>query len=189
VKLDISNGLIEPTRLCLSPNQDDRPDEKDISLIVIHNISLPPNQFGGNGVEQLFTNCLDPGEHPYYKKICDLRVSSHLFIRRDGELVQFVPIHKRAWHAGESVFEGRNQCNDYAIGIELEGADDIPYEDKQYRQLARVIELLRQCYPAIVDRNIVGHCDIAPGRKTDPGPAFDWHKLRVLLEETDVAAD
>ncbi|TNF96012.1 MAG: 1,6-anhydro-N-acetylmuramyl-L-alanine amidase AmpD [Gammaproteobacteria bacterium] len=189
MKLDKLTGLIEPARHCVSPNQDDRPDENDISLIVIHNISLPPKEFGGEGVEQLFTNCLNPKEHPYYEEVCDLKVSSHLFIRRDGELVQFVPLHKRAWHAGQSVFEGRSRCNDFAIGIELEGADDIPYEENQYHQLADVIRIIFECYPGISDRNIVGHSDISPDRKTDPGPAFDWYKLKVLLGEINVAAD
>ncbi|WP_027852258.1 1,6-anhydro-N-acetylmuramyl-L-alanine amidase AmpD [Marinobacterium litorale] len=163
-----------------SPNCDDRPGE-EISLLVVHNISLPPGQFGGPGIRQLFTNCLDPDEHPFYREIHELRVSAHLLIDREGQVIQFVPFEKRAWHAGVSQFEGRERCNDFSIGIELEGADDIPYTDIQYQVLADVTRELMALYPEITPDRIVGHCDIAPGRKTDPGPAFDWERYRNLI--------
>jgi AmpD protein len=142
--------------------------------VVIHNISLPPGEFGGPGVEQLFTNRLDPAEHPYYAGIHQLRVSAHFFLRRDGELIQFVPCAQRAWHAGVSSWQGRERCNDFSIGIELEGADDQPFTEAQYRQLAPLLQTLRATYPI---QAIVGHADIAPGRKTDPGPCFDWNRV------------
>ena len=158
-----------------SPNCDERPDDTAISLIVVHGISLPPREFGGDGIEQLFTNRLDPEAHPYYATIASLRVSSHFLIRRDGALLQFVPCGRRAWHAGESAWRGRLHCNDFSVGVELEGADDVRYTAKQYRMLATLSRALRDRYP-IAD--IAGHSDIAPGRKTDPGSAFDWPRLR-----------
>ena len=164
-----------------SPNADARPDEKDISLLVIHNISLPPEQFGGPYITQLFSNSLDPCAHPYFEKIYQLKVSSHLLIDRNGKLTQFVPFNKRAWHAGESKFAGRERCNDFSIGIELEGADHIPFTDSQYSTLADVTDLLLDQYPFITRDRIVGHSDIAPERKTDPGPAFDWPRYRHML--------
>jgi AmpD protein len=145
---------------------------------VIHGISLPPGVFGGPGIEQLFTNRLDPREHPYYAALAGLRVSSHFVIRRDGALVQFVPCGKRAWHAGVSAWRGRECCNDFSIGVELEGADDQPYEAAQYGRLGALTRALTARYP-IAD--IVGHSDIAPGRKTDPGPHFDWPRYRASL--------
>jgi len=175
--IDVATGLLSPARYLPSPNCDDRPDPRDLSLIVVHNISLPPNEFGGEGIDQLFTNQLDPEEHPYYQQIHTLRVSSHLLIRRDGGIVQYVPFHQRAWHAGESSYCGRSTCNDFSIGIELEGADDIPYEDVQYTRLNEVIETLCNSYPTLSYDHITGHCDIAPGRKTDPGPVFDWQRV------------
>lgn len=181
MQLDLKNGLIDSARLQLSPNCDDRPDESDISLVVIHGISLPPGEFGGAGIDQLFTNTLDPEEHPYYEEVYQLKLSCHLLIRRDGELIQYVPFNKRAWHAGESVHDGREQCNNYAIGIELEGTDEQPYEAVQYERLAEVIKLLCDSYLKLDRNSIVGHCDIAPDRKTDPGPAFDWKKLQASL--------
>lgn len=181
MQLDLKNGLIDSVRLQLSPNCDDRPDESDISLVVIHGISLPPGEFGGAGIDQLFTNTLDPEEHPYYEEVYQLKLSCHLLIRRDGELIQYVPFNKRAWHAGESVHDGREQCNNYAIGIELEGTDEQPYEAVQYERLTEVIKLLFGSYPKLDRNSIVGHCDIAPDRKTDPGPAFDWKKLQASL--------
>ena len=181
MQLDLKTGLIDSARQYPSQNCDARPDESDISLVVIHGISLPPGEFGGAGIDQLFTNTLDPDEHPYYEEIHQLKVSSHLLIRRDGELVQYVPFNKRAWHAGESTHEGREQCNDFAIGIELEGTDDLPYEAVQYERLSEVIRLLCDSYPKLNSNCITGHCDIAPGRKTDPGPAFDWGKLQASL--------
>jgi len=174
VQIDSQSGLLREARYIPSPNCDDRPEQCDIDVLVIHNISLPPADFGGPYIEQLFTNCLQVDHHPYFEGICELRVSSHLLIRRDGEIIQFVPFHKRAWHAGESSFQGRNRCNDFGIGIELEGTDDIPFEDIQYQKLVEITRALQARYPGIIKEHIVGHSDIAPGRKTDPGPAFNW---------------
>ena len=171
--LDIA-GVCSGATQIPSPNCDQRPDESLISLLVVHNISLPPNEFGGDGVIELFTNRLDPARHPYYETIQDLRVSSHFFIRRDGELMQFVPCELRAWHAGVSQWNGRERCNDFSIGVELEGADDIAYADAQYDTLADLGGALFRHY-GILDT--VGHSDIAPGRKTDPGAAFDWKRF------------
>jgi len=164
-----------------SPNQSARPSAIDISLLVIHNISLPPKQFGGDYVRAFFCNQLEPSQHPYFVDIASLQVSAHLFIRRDGNVVQFVGFDRKAWHAGISCFNGRDACNDFSIGIELEGADDIPYTDSQYTVLSDVTKALMLCYPLITPHSIVGHSDIAPGRKTDPGPAFDWSRYRHLL--------
>jgi AmpD protein len=161
-----------------SPNQDARPAGAKITLLVVHGISLPPGQFGGDAVTQLFTNALDPNADPYFAAIAHLRVSSHFFIRRDGTLVQFVPCRRRAWHAGASSWRGRPSCNDYSIGIELEGTDHLAYTASQYAVLARVARAVRVRYPI---RDMVGHSDIAPGRKTDPGAAFDWTRLGRLL--------
>lgn len=163
-----------------SPNQDDRPGEQAIDLLVIHSISLPPKQYGGPFVEQLFLNQLDPDYHPYFKTIEDLKVSSHLFIRRNGDVTQFVPFHKRAWHAGDSSFEGRDFCNDFSIGIELEGDEETPYTQEQYDSLVSCTVELFKHYPLKLDR-IVSHSDISPGRKTDPGPSFDWALYKGLL--------
>lgn len=171
------DGLIAGARCLRSPNCDERPAGSAVELIVIHNISLPPGEFGGPGIIDLFCNRLDPAAHPYYAAVADLRVSAHFLICRDGELIQFVPCTKRAWHAGVSNWRGRERCNDFSIGIELEGADDMPFEDMQYEKLAMVTRLLKARYP-IVD--IVGHSDIAPGRKTDPGPHFDWTRYRAM---------
>jgi len=170
-------GIVRPARQCPSPNQDARPDAAEPELLVLHGISLPPGDFGGPWVESLFTNTLDPEQHPYFGEIAHLKVSAHLFLRRDGELVQFVPLGRRAWHAGESDFRGRDCCNDYSIGIELEGTDDLAYTDAQYSHLAALITTICSAYPRITPRRIAGHCDIAPGRKTDPGPVFDWMRL------------
>ena len=161
-----------------SPNCDERPEGEPISLLVIHNISLPPGQFSGNGIVELFTNRLDPAAHPYYVGIAHLKVSAHFLIRRDGKLIQFVPCGLRAWHAGASEWQGRERCNDFSIGIELEGTDDRPFTQAQYRRLAALIRKLRRAYPIV---GIAGHSDIAPGRKTDPGPHFDWARLRGLF--------
>jgi len=179
--MKIKDGLIQSARILYSPNYDDRSDEGDISLVVIHNISLPPNEFGGKGIEQLFTNTLDKAEHPFYEEIHTLRVSSHLLIRRDGEIVQFVPFHKRAWHAGVSQYLGRDVCNDFSIGIEMEGTDFEPFEEVQYKVLKDVIQVLLKTYPSLKSDAITGHENIAPGRKTDPGPYFEWDKLRNLI--------
>lgn len=173
-----AEGWLADARQIASPNYDERPEGESIRLIVIHNISLPPGVFSGDAVIELFTNCLDWDADPYYAQIRDMRVSSHFFIRRDGSLIQFVPCAKRAWHAGASCWRGRERCNDFSLGIELEGSDDQPFTDAQYASLNSLIALLMQTYPI---EDIVGHSDIAPGRKTDPGPHFDWarvvHKL------------
>src|SRR5574338_419048 len=167
-------------RTLCSPNHDDRSPGEPVRLIVVHAISLPPERFGGPGVEQLFTNTLDPAEHPYYAEIAHLRVSAHFFIRRDGALIQFVDPDKRAWHAGVSSWRGRERCNDFSIGIELEGCDTLPFETVQYERLAALIREMAGRYPI---EAVVGHSDIAPGRKTDPGPCFDWGRLRGLLAD------
>lgn len=161
-----------------SPNCDDRPAGTRVSLIVVHGISLPPGRFRGDAVERLFTNRLDPGAHPYFASIARLRVSSHFYIRRDGSLLQFVSCERRAWHAGVSAWKGREACNDFSIGVELEGTDTRPYTARQYERLARLVRTLRSRYP-IAD--LAGHSEIAPGRKTDPGPAFDWRRLHALV--------
>jgi N-acetyl-anhydromuramoyl-L-alanine amidase len=176
-EVDTARGLLAPARLVASPNCDERPDGAEPSLIVIHGISLPPGEFGGGGIEALFTNTLDWAAHPYFEGIRGLTVSSHLLISRDGEVVQFVPLGKRAWHCGPSRFRGRSRCNDFSIGIELEGEDETAYDDRQYEVLPRVVAALRRAYPSISNRELAAHSDIAPGRKTDPGPAFDWLRL------------
>lgn len=179
--IDRERGMLAGARYVPSPNCNDRPPETPIDLIVVHGISLPPGEFGGPWLDALFTNVLDPAVHPCFQAIQGLRVSAHLLIRRTGEIVQYVPFHRRAWHAGESCYEGQRNCNDFSIGIELEGTDDIPYTAVQYQQLAQVIAALMRVYPAITPARIVGHADIAPGRKTDPGPAFDWPRLRQAV--------
>ncbi len=181
MNIDRHSGLLAEARHLPSPNQDERPEGGPIDLLVIHGISLPPGEFGGPWIDRLFTNQLDPDAHPYFTGIHQLRVSSHLLIRRDGEIVQYVPFQKRAWHAGLSCFGDRERCNDFSIGIELEGTDDQAYEDIQYRQLIQVTQALMRTYPLIKVNHIVGHNDIAPGRKTDPGPHFDWQRLRQAL--------
>ena len=181
MRLTADGAWLGGVRRVMSPNCDERPAGCDISLVVVHGISLPPGEYGGCWIDDLFTNRLDPAVHPYFAEIADLRVSSHVLIRRDGELVQYVPFTHRAWHAGQSCYQARECCNDVAIGIELEGQDDEPYEAVQYRRLAALIRLLRDYYPQIRNEAVVGHCDIAPGRKTDPGPAFDWDRLRGML--------
>ena len=164
-----------------SPNQDERPDSRAIGLLVIHCISLPPEQFEGNYIDDLFCNRLNPDEHPYFAEIHQLKVSAHLLIRRDGSLRQYVPFNRRAWHAGISRFEGRERCNDFSIGIELEGSVNQPYTDAQYQQLAAVTQLILIEYPDITVDRITGHSDIAPERKTDPGPFFDWQRYKGLI--------
>jgi AmpD protein len=173
-----ADGWLPGARIVSSPNCDERPGGEAVRLLVIHAISLPPGEFGGDGVERLFTNRLDADAHPYYRDIHSLRVSSHFFIRRDGRLFQFVPTSQRAWHAGVSAWRGRERCNDFSLGIELEGCDDRPFAPIQYIRLARLIRILRRAF--VID-DIVGHSDIAPGRKTDPGPGFDWRRLHQLL--------
>ncbi len=180
-QINAADGWIFGAARVYSPNFDERPPGCSIDLIVIHGISLPPGQFGGPAIDRLFTNRLDPDAHPYFREIADLRVSSHVLIRRDGSLTQFVPFTSRAWHAGESNYCGRQRCNDFAIGIELEGTDDLPYEPAQYTTLTALIVALRRAYPGLTEAALVGHSDIAPGRKTDPGPCFDWPGLRAAL--------
>lgn len=176
-----ADGL-RPVRHCASPNYNQRPPAATVDLLVIHNISLPPGQFGGGYVEALFCNRLDCAVDPAFEELRDLAVSAHLLIDRAGAVTQFVSLHERAWHAGQSCFQGRANCNDFSIGIELEGTDTLPYCDAQYAQLARVTRLLFGYFSALTPARIVGHCDIAPGRKTDPGPAFDWTRYRHSLD-------
>lgn len=175
---------LQPARHCPSPNHNERPPGTAVSLVVVHGISLPPGEFGGPYIDDLFCNRLDASMHPYFATLAGLEVSSHLLIRRDGELVQYVPFDRRAWHAGRSHYAGRDNCNDFSVGIELEGTDDMPYAEAQYRQLAAVIAVLEARYPACRGA-CVGHSDIAPGRKTDPGPAFDWQYLQHLLHREE----
>ena len=176
-----TTGLLRGIRYVPSPNCDDRPRGVLPELVVVHGISLPPGDFGGPWIERLFTNRLDPGAHPYFATIADMRVSAHLLIRRDGESIQFVPFPRRAWHAGVSRWRDREACNDFSIGIELEGSDDLAYGDLQYIRLAAACAVLLRSYPTLTRDAIVGHSDIAPGRKTDPGPSFDWARFRALL--------
>lgn len=178
--VEIVEHWLVGARHCCSPNFDDRP-ACVIDTLVVHNISLPPGEFGGRFIDALFTNCLDPAMHPYFERICELQVSAHLLVDRAGVVTQFVPFDKRAWHAGESSFEGRTRFNDFSIGIELEGTDHVPYQEIQYLRLAQLVVLLMQHYLAITPTNIVGHSTISPGRKTDPGPSFDWPHLRGLI--------
>jgi N-acetyl-anhydromuramoyl-L-alanine amidase len=180
MQIDSGSGLIQGVRFVASPHCDDRPAGVAVDTLVIHSISLPPGKFGGPGVEQLFCNSLDLTEDPYYREIKDLKVSAHLLIRRNGEVVQFVPLHQRAWHAGQSYCEGRTRVNDFSIGIELEGAESLPFEDAQYEALKRLTDLIRKQYPAITRERIYGHGDIAPGRKTDPGSTFDWKRFLAV---------
>lgn len=180
--IDRQSGWLDEAEILPSPNYDDRPDETDISGIIVHNISLPPGQFGGGWIADLFLNQLDPNAHPYFAEIANLKVSSHLLIRREGLIKQFVPFHKRAWHAGVSCWEGRERCNDFTIGIEMEGDDETAFTESQYQQLVKVIKALFAAYPLLSNERITGHEHIAPGRKTDPGPHFDWVYLNQLLQ-------
>ncbi len=172
-----AQGLLVDGEYIPSPNCDDRP-EGAIELLVIHNISLPPGEFGGDGIQQLFTNSLDVAAHPYYATLSGLKVSAHFLVRRDGRVIQFVSCRKRAWHAGESCWQGRACCNDFSIGVELEGRDTVPFTDAQYAALHHLTVALREAYPV---RGIAGHSDIAPQRKTDPGPCFDWTRYLAGL--------
>ncbi len=183
MNVDVSSGLVEGARFVPSPNCDARPVGVRPEVLIIHAISLPPGQFGGPAIERLFCNALDPAEHSYYAQIQDLKVSAHLLIRRDGALIQFVPLHLRAWHAGQSECEGRTRVNDFSIGIELEGCDDAPFEDVQYQRLIDLTRCLLRAYPYITPARIYGHSDIAPARKTDPGPHFDWPRYRSALRD------
>jgi len=176
----IDSGWIRGARKVPSPNCDARPPGASLDLIVLHGISLPPGSFGGPWIDALFVNRLDPGAHPYFAAIARLEVSAHVLISRDGALTQYVGFEQRAWHAGESQYLGRARCNDFSIGVELEGADDVPYEPAQYATLARLVRALRAEYPTLRDAPLVGHSDVAPGRKTDPGAAFDWELCRRM---------
>lgn len=181
IQIDSEQGLISCSTYVPSPNWNERPTGTTISLLVIHGISLPPGQFGGQWVHALFRNELPFDGHPYFKEIADLKVSSHLYINREGQIWQFVPFHKRAWHAGPSCFDNRENCNDFSVGIELEGTDDIPYTSQQYDTLVNVTLALLKNYPEITLDRIVGHSDIAPDRKTDPGLSFDWQKYKQAV--------
>lgn len=181
MQLDLKSGLVSTVKYVASPNCDARPDGVSIDVLVVHSISLPPGRFGGPFIEHLFCNCLDPTQHEYFSQVCNLRVSAHFLIRRGGELVQFVPTHMRAWHAGESCFNNRRQVNDFSIGIELEGADDQPFSDAQYDTLSELTRALMSAYPGIRTSTLVAHSDIAPGRKTDPGECFDWDRYFTSL--------
>lgn len=184
--MNIENHWLQQARKQPSPNFDARPTGIEVDCIVIHNISLPPNEFGGRHIDELFTNCLDPAVHPYFADICHLEVSAHVLIDRYGSVTQYVGFDQRAWHAGQSEYQGRQRFNDFSIGIELEGADEVPYEAVQYLVLARLIVALGRAYPALLldgvvdDSKLVGHSTISPGRKTDPGPSFDWATLAEL---------
>ncbi|MGB9429639.1 MAG: 1,6-anhydro-N-acetylmuramyl-L-alanine amidase AmpD [Gammaproteobacteria bacterium] len=180
-QVDSVTGLLSGARQLSSPHCDARPAATAIDLLVIHGISLPPGEFGGPWIERLFLGNLPADAHPGFAAPAALHVSAHLLIRRNGELLQFVPFQRRAWHAGVSSFQGRAACNDFSVGIELEGCDDVPYADAQYAELVMVARALMQAYPGITPVRVVGHSDIAPGRKTDPGPAFDWARLRARL--------
>lgn len=172
------DGWLDGLRRVESPNQDDRPADTEISLLIVHSISLPPGEYGGDSIERLFTNRLDPAAHPYFREIADMRVSAHFLVRRDGEVIQFVPVLKRAWHAGASSWRGRGACNDFSVGVELEGTDDSAFDESQYRSLEQLLARLRQALPL---RDVAAHSDVAPGRKTDPGPAFAWARLLSRL--------
>lgn len=179
--IDPATGLLKDVRQVLSPHCDARPSGAQPELIVVHGISLPPGEFGGPWIDALFTGGLPPAAHPYFETIRDARVSAHVLVKRDGSITQYVPFAQRAWHAGASEYCGRHNCNDFSIGVELEGTDDLPYESRQYATLAALIGALLACYPTLSRERLAGHSDIAPGRKTDPGRAFDWPRLRGLL--------
>jgi AmpD protein len=181
--IDVGSGLLAGVRQVLSPHFDERPAGMVPELLVVHGISLPPGEFGGPWIDRLFTGTLPAEAHPYFREIAGQLVSAHVLIRRDGERVQYVPFGARAWHAGKSEYRGRSACNDFSIGVELEGTDDTPYTDAQYRELAALAAALLSTYSTLSAPAIVGHSDVAPGRKTDPGPAFDWPRLRSLVEK------
>jgi AmpD protein len=184
MQLDSERAWFSEVNRCDSPNCDDRPLDCGVELIVVHGISLPPGRYGEGFVHQLFTNTLDPTHHPYFAQIADLRVSAHLLIERDGLTTQFVALNRRAWHAGESSYRGRSACNDFSVGIELEGVDDQPYAERQYERLADIIAALAVAWPLIDQSRVVGHRDVSPGRKTDPGSAFDWTHLHEQLDKS-----
>lgn len=177
----IEHHWLDKAQRIVSPNYNERPDEEDISLIVIHSISLPPGRFGNNYIDDFFCNRLDPDQHPFFREIHQLQVSAHVLIKRNGTIHQYVPFNKRAWHAGQSQYQGRSACNDFSIGIELEGTDTCAYDEQQYKSLSAIIKALIATYPKLTVQQITGHCDIAPGRKTDPGKSFDWMRLREMI--------
>jgi AmpD protein len=188
VIVDTETGWLRRARRVASPNCDLRPAGTELGLIVVHGISLPPGRFGDGWIDRLFRNDLPPDAHPYFATLAGLRVSAHVLIDRSGKLTQYVPFQQRAWHAGRSSYRGRDACNDFSVGVELEGTDDRRYTAKQYRALASLIVALRAAYPSLNGADVVGHSDVAPGRKTDPGPAFDWDKLRDALAERERAS-
>ena len=177
--LDTATGLLRGVRQVLSPHHDARPVGQQPELVVVHGISLPPGEFGGPWIDRLFCGDLPASAHPYFAGLAALRVSAHLLVRRDGAVTQYAPLHARAWHAGASNWQGRDTCNDFSIGIELEGTDEVPYTDAQYTALTALLAALRRVWPALAPARIVGHSDVAPGRKTDPGPSFDWGRLHA----------
>jgi len=181
VIVDPVTGWFEGVRRVVSPNYDERPAAAKLDLIVVHGISLPPGEFGNGWIDRFFCNNLPADAHPHFATICNATVSAHVMVARDGTPTQYVPFHRRAWHAGKSEYCGRSACNDFSVGIELEGTDDVEYTSEQYRVLAELIAALRRAYPSLARAEVVGHSDIAPGRKTDPGPAFDWTELRRRL--------
>lgn len=181
MQIDPAKHLLVEADYIPSPNMDDRPEGAEINLLVIHSISLPPGEYGGNSIEQLFTNSLKANAHPYFPEIHQLEVSAHVLIKRDGSAIQFVPFNRRAWHAGESCYQGNERCNDFSIGIELEGTETDTFENRQYETLVELVKALCKHYPSVTTQRIAGHSDIAPGRKTDPGSGFDWDKLSSLL--------
>ena len=183
LRIDAATGLLAGARQVLSPHCDERPAGMAPELFVVHGISLPPGEFGGPWIDRLFTGTLPAEAHPYFREIAGQRVSAHALIRRDGAIVQYVPFGERAWHAGKSEYRGRSSCNDFSIGVELEGTDDTPYTDAQYVTLAALAAALLEAYPSLSTQAIVGHSDIAPGRKSDPGGAFDWPRFRALLAD------
>jgi N-acetyl-anhydromuramoyl-L-alanine amidase len=184
VKIDRATGLLAGARQVLSPHFDARPAAVLPELLVVHGISLPPGEFGGPWIDRLFTGTLPADAHPYFREIAAQRVSAHALIRRDGQIVQYVSFGERAWHAGQSAYRGRTACNDFSIGVELEGTDDTPYTDAQYQALAALSAALLTAYPSLSAQAIAGHSDVSPGRKTDPGPSFDWARFRGLLDQT-----
>ena len=181
MRIDTATGLLAGVRQVLSPFCDERPPSAALDLIVVHGISLPPGEFGGPWIDRLFTGDLPADAHPFFAAVAGSRVSAHVLVRRDGALVQYVPFQRRAWHAGVSQYEGRSGCNDFSIGIEVEGTDEGPYEAAQYTALAALIRALLGAYPTLSGERIAGHSDVAPGRKSDPGPSFDWARLKAML--------
>jgi N-acetyl-anhydromuramoyl-L-alanine amidase len=181
LRIDVESGLMQGVRQIVSPNRDLRPPGVEADLIVVHGISLPPGEYGGAWIDRLFTNTLPAEVHPYFAEVCSLRVSSHVVVGREGAVTQYVKFTERAWHAGKSIYQGREACNDFSVGIELEGTDTTPYEDAQYSALAEVVAALCAAYPSLSPDRLVGHSDISAGRKTDPGPAFDWRRARRLI--------